>query len=125
MSEKDEMLEELKKIREYLTPPPPPPEPEKPKNLLYEFKDFLSKYKIMGLAVAFIMGLYVGALVKSLVDNLIMPIIELFFPPGFIWEEIVLGPFRIGAFIGDLITFIFVALVIFLLVKLTSKFGID
>lgn len=123
MSEKDEMLEELKKIRELLTPAPEPP-PEKPKNLLYEFKDFLSKYKIMGLAVAFIMGLYVGALVKSLVDNIIMPIIG-YIIPGINWEDLILGNIRIGLFLSDIITFVIVALVIFLIVKLTSKLGID
>jgi len=123
MPEKDDMLEELKKIRELLTPAPAP-EPEKPKNLLYEFKAFLSKYKIMGLAVAFIMGLYVGALVKSLVDNIIMPIIG-YIIPGISWEELILGNIRIGLFLSDLITFVIVALVIFLIVKLTTKFGID
>ncbi|MFX0012436.1 MAG: MscL family protein, partial [Candidatus Hermodarchaeota archaeon] len=67
MTTETEMLEELKKIREALAPTPPPPEPEKKKNLLMEFKDFIKKYKVLGLAVAFIMGIYLGALVKSLV----------------------------------------------------------
>ncbi|MFX1494840.1 MAG: MscL family protein [Promethearchaeota archaeon] len=124
MSKEKEMLDELKQIRELLTPGPPPPPPPKPKNLLDEFKQFLSKYKVMGLAVAFIMGIYLGALVKSLVDNLVMPIITLILP-GVNWEEFVLGVFRIGPFIGDLITFVIVAFVIFLLVKLTSRIGIE
>ena len=83
------------------------------------------KYKVLGLAVAFIMGIYLGALVQSLVDNLIMPIVEFFTPEGFQWELFTLGPFRVGAFIGDLITFIIVAFVIFLLVKYTAKLGIE
>jgi large conductance mechanosensitive channel len=120
-----EVLEELKKIREALAPTPPPEEPEKKKNLLQEFKDFVMKYKVLGLAVAFIMGIYLGALVQSLVDNLIMPIVEFFTPAGFQWEVFVVGPFRVGAFIGDLITFIIVAFVIFLLVKYTAKLGIE
>ncbi|MFW9946897.1 MAG: MscL family protein [Candidatus Odinarchaeota archaeon] len=124
MSKEKEMLDELKQIRELLTPGPPPPPPPKPKNLLDEFKQFLSKYKVMGLAVAFIMGIYLGALVKSLVDNLVMPIITLILP-GVNWEEFVLGVFRIGPFIGDLITFVIVAFVIFLIVKLTSRIGIE
>ena len=125
MTTESEMLEELKKIREALAPTPPPEEPGKKKNLLQEFKDFIKKYKVMGLAVAFIMGVYLGALVKSLVDNLIMPIVEFFTPTGFDWELFVVGPFRIGAFIGDLITFIIVAFVIFLLVKYTAKIGLE
>lgn len=125
MTTDTEILEELKKIREALAPTPPPSEPEKKKNLLVEFKDFIKKYKVLGLAVAFIMGVYLGALVKSLVDNLIMPIVQFFTPSGFQWEEFVLGPFRVGAFIGDLITFIIVAFVIFLIVKYTAKIGLE
>jgi len=124
MTNEDEMLAELKQIREALAPTPPPQEPGKKKNLMDEFKAFLKEYKVMGLAVAFIMGLYLGALVKSLVDNLVMPIVELFTPEGFAWETLTLGPFRVGAFIGDLITFIIIALVIFLIVKLTTKLGL-
>ena len=118
------MLAELKKIREILTPPPPKPPEVKKKGLINEFKDFLSQYKVMGLAVAFILGLYLGALVKSLVDNLIMPIVQIF-TPGVDWEAFVLGPFRIGAFVGDLITFLIVAFVIFMIVKLTKRMGIN
>ena len=124
MSKEDEMLAELKQIREFLVPAPPPKVPDKKMKLLDEFKAFLKEYKVMGLAVAFIMGLYLGALVKSLVDNLVMPIVELFTPSGFTWETFTLGPFRVGAFIGDLITFIIIALVIFLIVKLTTKLGL-
>jgi len=119
MSEEEEVLEELKKIRELLSPAPPPP---KPKNMLEEFKQFLEKYKVIGVAVAFIMAIYLGALIQSLVNNLVMPIIE-FFLPGVDWEGFKLGPFRIGAFVGDLITFLIVAFVIFMLIKLTTKFG--
>ena len=122
MSQETEMLEELKKIRELLSPPPPPPPP---KSLVEEFKRFLKEYKVMGLAVAFIMGIYLGALVGALVTDLVMPIVELFTPAGLSWEDLVLGPFRVGHLIGELITFLIVALVIFLLVKFTKRIGID
>lgn len=118
----EQMLEELQEIRKLLTPAPPGPKPE---GLSDEFKDFLSKYKVMGLAVAFILGLYLGALVNSLVGNLVMPIVQLFLPPGLLWENIVLGPFRVGEFFGDLLTFVIVAFVIFMLVKFTKRIGID
>ena len=98
----------------------PPP----PKGLWNEFLDFLSKYKVMGLAVAFIMGIYLGNLVKALVDDLIMPLITLAMP-GIEWETIVAGPFRVGHFIGALITFLIIAFVIFILVKVTKKWGIE
>jgi large conductance mechanosensitive channel len=124
LTKQDEIVEELKKIRELLTPKPAPPPPPPKKGLLNEFKDFISKYKVMGMAVAFILGLYLGTLVKALVDDLIMPIVSLAIP-GVEWELITVGPFRIGHFIGALITFLIVAFVIFVLVKATKKAGIE
>jgi len=117
----DKILEELKRIRELLEPKPAPPPP---KGFREEFIDFLSKYKVMGLAVAFIMAIYLGTLVKALVDDFIMPIVSLVIP-DIEWEAIVVGPFRIGHFIGALITFLIVAIVIYLLVKLTKRWGIE
>jgi len=77
----------------------------------------------MGMAVAFIMGVYVGGLVNALVSDLIMPVIALMMP-GVEWELMTVGPFRIGHFIGTLITFPIVTFVIFLIVKITVKMGI-
>ena len=121
MSKEEKMLEELKRIRELLEPKPTPPPP---KGLWNEFKDFLSQYKVMGLAVAFIMAIYLGALVKALVDDFVMPIVSLAMP-GVEWESILAGPFRVGHFIGSLITFLIVAFVIFILVKVTKRWGIE
>ena len=115
------MLEELKRIRELLEPKPAPPPP---KGVWNEFMDFLSKYKVMGLAVAFIMGIYLGELVKALVEDLIMPIVTLAMP-GVEWDTIVAGPFRVGHFIGTLITFLIVAFAIFVIVKVTKRWGIE
>lgn len=121
MSKEDEMLKELKRIRELLEPKPAQPPA---KGLWNEFKDFLSKYKVMGIAVAFIMGIYLGALIQALVSDLIMPIIQLI--PGMgKWDEIAVGPFMVGRFIGALITFLIVAFVIFIIVKISRRWGIE
>jgi large conductance mechanosensitive channel len=77
MTKEDDMLAELRKIREAVEKAPPP---QPPKGVWNEFKDFLSKYKILGLAVAFVLGLYLGALVQSLVVGFIMPLIGLAWP---------------------------------------------
>ncbi len=74
MSKEDEMLVELRKIREAVEKAPPP---TPPKGLWNEFKDFLSKYKIFGLAIAFIIALYLGTLVQALVKDLLLPAIGL------------------------------------------------
>ncbi len=103
---------------------------EKSKNILQEFKEFLKNYKVLGLAVAFIMAIYLGTLVQALVKDLIMPIFELI--PGATdvpWNQIILSigtaDFLIGHFLGEMITFIIIAFVIFLIVKLASKFEVD
>ncbi len=120
----DEMLEELKKIRGLLEPKPAPPPPPPPKGLINEFRDFLSKYRVMGLAVAFILGVYLGQLVQALVNDLVMPIINLVLP-DVPWDQIAIGPFMVGHFFGQLLTFVIVAFVIFILVKLTKRWGIE
>jgi large conductance mechanosensitive channel len=126
MPKEDEMLDELKKIRELLTPAPAPPPT---KGLWNEFKDFMSKYRVLGLAVAFIMGLYLGALVQALVTDLIMPTIGLALPGldnlATITVDVGSQSFLVGDFVVALITFIIVAFVIFILVKVTKKWGID
>lgn len=123
MSKENEILEELRKIRQLLEPKPAPEPPPAPKGIRAEFMHFLSEYKVMGLAVAFILGLYLGALVQALVNDLIMPIITLA-TPNISWEAITIGPFRVGHFMGAIITFVIVAFVIFILVKITTKLGI-
>ena len=127
MTTDDKMLEELKQIRELLAAKPAPPPPE-PTGLWNEFKAFLENYKVMGLAVAFILGLYLGLLVQSMVSDLIMPIIGLALPgmENLSTLTVPVGnqDFGVGNFLVALITFIIVAFVIFILVKITKKWGI-
>jgi len=125
MPKEDKMLEELKRIRELLEPKPAPPPP---KGLWNEFMDFLSKYKVMGLAVAFIIGLYLGALVQALVTGLVMPPIpptQLDSQGNPIDPNYVGQLFGVGEFMAALITFIIVAFVIFIMVKVSRRWGIE
>ncbi len=125
MSNDKEVLEELRKIRELLTPKPAPPAPAPPKGLWNEFKDFLSKYKVFGLAIAFIMGLYLGNLVQALVKDLLLPAIGLAIPGMKDLATYTTGPFGVGDFLVYLITFIIVAFVIFLIVKIAKRWGME
>jgi len=118
----DEMLAELRTIRKLLEPKPAPPPP---KGMMQEFKVFLSEYKVLGLAVAFILGVYLGALVKSLVTDLILPIVTLALPGLGDINTIKAGPFGVGDFANALITFLIVAFVIFVIVKLSKRANIS
>ncbi len=92
--------------------------------IIKEFLDFLKEYKVIGLAVAFIIAVAAMALVKSLVDNIIMPIITPFIPGG-AWRAatFAIGPIVIGwgPFLGELINFVIVAFVVFIIAKKVMK----
>ena len=87
--------------------------------MLKEFRNFLMKGNIVELAVAFVMGVAFGALVSSLVDDLVMPIVAMIFgKPDFndLTFTINDAVFRYGAFITSAITFIATAAAIFFFV---------
>jgi large conductance mechanosensitive channel len=92
--------------------------------IFQEFKEFLVEYKVMALAIAFVMGAAVTALVTSLVSNMIMPFVAVLLPGGD-WQTSVieLGQVKlgIGAFLAALINFVIIALVVFMMVKIVLK----
>ncbi len=126
MDKDDEILEELRKIRISLEKAPPP---EPPKGFVNEFKDFLSKYKILGLAVAFILAVYAGLLILAVVKDFIIPLLGLAIPGLSDLASYSVGvmkqSFGIGDFLVALITFIIVALIIFVIVKVAKKWKIE
>jgi large conductance mechanosensitive channel len=89
-----------------------------------EFMEFLQKYQVIGLAVAFVIGTAASKLVTSMVTDIIMPIVGVLTPGGN-WRESVLqiGPvkFLMGDFVGAIIDFLIIAVVIFLTVKYVMK----
>jgi len=94
------------------------------KGLVRDFMDFLKEYKVLALAIAFIIGAAATTLVQSLVNNVIMPVITPFIPGGE-WQQatLKLGPIVIGwgAFLGAVINFIVIALVVYLIAKKVFK----
>jgi large conductance mechanosensitive channel len=126
VSPDEEMLAELRKIRELLTHPPPPPPP---KGLPAEFKAFLAEYKVLGLAVAFILAVYLGGLVQALVKDLILPIVGI--PLSSVGDLSVYSvpfanqTFKVGDFLIALITFLIVVAVIFVMVKIAKRYKIE
>ena len=97
---------------------------EEKKGLVQEFMDFLMKYQVIGLAVAFIIGAAATKMVTATVADIIMPIIAVIIPGGD-WRSSVLqlGPVKllVGDFVGAIIDFIIIALVVFLVVKYMMK----
>lgn len=130
MTVEQEILEELKKIREAVTPKAAPPPPPSPKGLWAEFIEFIGKAGVLGLAIGFIMGLYVNKVVSALVSDIIMPIPGAFIPGGDWRKTTVSVPvgsginFAIGDFVGVIIDFVIVALVVFLIAKYARKIGL-
>ena len=87
--------------------------------MLKEFKDFLLRGNIVELAVAFVMGVAFAAVVNSLVNNLVMPIVAMIIgKPDFSDLTFTINDavFRYGAFITDLISFVAIAAAVFFFV---------
>jgi large conductance mechanosensitive channel len=92
--------------------------------MLKEFRDFIARGNVMDMAVGIIIGAAFTAIVASLVDDLINPLIGLFTGGvDFSAHMIRLGEsedaaaFRYGNFINAVIKFLIVAWAVFLLVK--------
>ncbi len=85
-----------------------------------EFRAFLLKHGVIGLAVGVVIGGAVGKLVKAMVDDLIMPVVGFLTPSGD-WRAATLnvGPikFGVGDFVGNIVDFVIVAFVIFMVIK--------
>ena len=110
------------------------------KKFFAEFKEFISRGSVMDLAVGVVIGAAFQGIIKSLVDDVIMPFISLI-TGGIDFSNwfVVLGKnpdglktidelkaagiatFSYGNFISAIIYFIILAFVVFLLVKVIAK----
>jgi large conductance mechanosensitive channel len=103
-------------------------------SIVKEFREFIAHGNVIDLAVGIIIGAAFNGIVKSLVDQVIMPPIGLLMGGlDFSKLEWVLKPedpataavekvaIQYGAFINTVIQFAIVAMVVFLLVKLVNK----
>ena len=92
--------------------------------MLKEFKAFIMKGDLVEIAVAFIMALAFAAVVASFVADIITPIIAAIFgQPDFSKLKIDIGESAItyGNFLNALLTFVVVALVMFMIVKAYNR----
>ena len=80
--------------------------------MLKGFRDFLLRGNLIELAVAFVVGTAFAALVLSLVDNVLMPIIgKIGGEPDF--SSIDIADIPVGAFINDLVGFVLIAAAVY------------
>jgi large conductance mechanosensitive channel len=93
---------------------------KKASSLFEEFKKFAFKGNVVDLAIGVIIGAAFGAIVKSLVEDLLMPLIGLVLPgdkgyESWAWQ---VGDKTIpyGKFIGAVVNFLIVALVLYLFI---------
>ena len=105
--------------------------------MLKEFKAFISKGNVLDLAVGLIMATYFGAIVKSMVDDLLMPIVGNliggvdFKEMKYVISKAVMDAEGVetaaevsvnyGMFINHIITFVIVAFAVFMIVKGYNK----
>lgn len=93
--------------------------------MLKEFKEFISKGNAMDLAVGVIIGGAFGAIVTSIVNDLLMPFIGIILG-GINFSELSAtvgnAVFPYGKLIQAIINFVIIAFVLFLLVKSINKF---
>ena len=99
-----------------------------------EFKEFINKGNVLGLAVGVIIGGAFSTITTSLTNDIIMPIVSIFLGgvdfstmnlalPNFfhVADEAVPNTLNYGNFISAVINFLILALVVFLIVKAVNK----
>lgn len=89
-----------------------------------DFQEFLSRGNVIDLAVAVILGVAFGAIVTSLVNDIIMPLIGIIIGGvNFTGLMIQVGTAQVkyGNFIQALVNFLIIAFVVFLIVRSINK----
>ncbi|MCR5704981.1 MAG: large conductance mechanosensitive channel protein MscL [Eubacterium sp.] len=91
------------------------------KNFFNEFKKFIAQGNVMDMAVGIIIGSAFTAIVTSLVEDILTPIIGMA-TKDMDFKSLNFKGLMYGNFINAVITFILTALVLFLIVKAMNKF---
>jgi large conductance mechanosensitive channel len=100
------------------------------KNFMKEFKEFAFKGNVMDMAVGVIIGGAFSTIIKSLVENILMPLLSIVLGHVNVADLKVTVPnitgganidLAIGLFLQNVINFIFIALCVFILVKAVNR----
>lgn len=102
--------------------------------MFQDFKAFLLKSNAFALAIAVIIGAAIAKVVSALVADLLMPVVGLILPRGD-WRDaqivlsqtvdktgkITVNAIKYGDFLGSVIDFVFIAFVVFLIIRSLLK----
>ena len=89
--------------------------------MLSDFKQFAFKGNVMDLAIGVIIGAAFGKIISSLVDDVIMPLLNPLIPGG-AWQETVVGPgIKLGSFGAAVLNFIIIAMALFVVLRIIAR----
>ena len=93
--------------------------------MIKEFKDFISRGNVIDMAVGIIVGAAFTSIVKSLVNNLVDPLIGIFVGKIDLSNLVLTigdAQFKYGSFLNSVINFLIISFVVFLMVKAINRF---
>ena len=88
--------------------------------MIKEFRDFITKGNVLDLAVAVLIGVAFGKIIDSFVKDILTPVLAPITPGGD-FATYKLGPFGVGNFINNVLQFLIVAFVLFLIIKAVNR----
>ncbi len=93
------------------------------KKFLREFKEFAMRGNVLDMAIGVVIGAAFKAIVDSLVNDIISPLIGLFFNSDFSTLSVQIGGVSLayGSFITAVLNFVIIAFVLFVVVKAANK----
>lgn len=93
--------------------------------ILREFRDFINRGNLLAIAIGFVIGGSFSGLVTALVENVIMPLVAIpFGEPNFDTVLVLTvndAEIRFGAFLTVAVTFLSIAFVLFLMLKIYNR----
>ena len=83
--------------------------------MLRDFRDFALRGSVVDLAVGVVIGVAFGAVIRSLVENLLLPLVAIPGEVDFRDLELTIGGgrFRYGLFVNDVVSFVLIAAAVF------------
>ena len=94
------------------------------KKFIHDFKEFISKGNVLDLAIAVVIGNAFNAIVSSLVNDVIMPLVGIIIG-GIDFTNIKItyktSSIMVGNFIQNIINFLIIALSIFVMIQVFQK----